>query len=68
MADRPRKTIEVIPLRDQINARIKLTTSTQARRALCLVLESVLHASGNYRGFSYIDGWKGTEDWNHWYH
>lgn len=62
-----RKTVTVDWLKSQLNHRIKNAPTLTERMALCLVLESILHEVGNYRGFSYLDGWTGTEDWRHWY-
>ena len=51
-----RKTIRVDHVRDYINDRIALSVDdqTQARRALALVIEDILHETGNYHGFQYL--------------
>ena len=54
MANR-RKTVEVAWLRELVNARLeKSTCSPEVRRGMASVLESVLHETGNYRGFQYL--------------
>lgn len=30
------------------------------REGLCIALENVLHSTGNYKGFHYVDGWQHT--------
>jgi len=54
---RARKTITVESLRDKVNFMIEATPDdmTRERQALAMVLESVLHDTGNYHGFQYRD-------------
>lgn len=49
-----RKTIRISTLVDKINQILTSTTLKQSQKAtICAVLESVLHDTGNYNGFSY---------------
>ena len=50
-----RKTIEVEMLKVKVNAMLKDSTcDPQVRLGMCSVLESALHATGNYSGFRYL--------------
>lgn len=50
-----RKTYEVEKLKGLVNRRLDaLTTSPEVRRELALLLETVLHETGNYQGFGYL--------------
>ena len=57
-----RKTIEVAKVRDTINEMIEyswrhhLNTGEAGRYSLGIALESILHDTGNYKGFKYLDG------------
>jgi hypothetical protein len=52
-----RKTISVDSIRERVNTRIAHREGTaDSRRALGALLESILHDSGNYKGFRYLDG------------
>jgi hypothetical protein len=43
----------------QINGYLTLdTVSSTEKKALCFVVERVLHDTGNYKGFSYLNGEK----------
>jgi hypothetical protein len=59
-----RKTYSVNDLTMKVNGYIKAATiSTDEKRALCILIESVLHETGNYQGFSYNFDWnKATEE------
>jgi hypothetical protein len=51
-----RKTIEVSTLKAKINHMLTLDTLTQEyKSALCMLLENVLHDTGNYNGFNYLN-------------
>jgi hypothetical protein len=51
-----RKTISVAPLIETVNAMLKNSAPDQSdiRKGMMLVLEEVLHSSGNYKGFRYL--------------
>ena len=52
-----RKTFNVKDLVDKMNDRLKNSTcSPEARFGMISVLESILHETGNYRGFTYLEG------------
>lgn len=63
-----RKTMSVDLWRHKINDRIRLEEDMQARRALCSLLSDMLMDADRYRGFYYIDGWKGVDEWRHQYY
>jgi hypothetical protein len=48
-----RKTIAVEAIRDRANVMLEVQSTPEARRAVALLLESVLLATDNYRGFKY---------------
>lgn len=51
-----RRTIHVETLRAKVNSMIAASTcSPPERLAMANVLETVLHDTGNYRGFAYLD-------------
>lgn len=54
---RKKKTIQVSYLREKINKMILFSENknVNGREALIVLAESILHESGNYRGFGYID-------------
>lgn len=53
---RQRRTLRVDDLRAKVNAMLATSTCSPAERgAMATVLESVLHDTGNYRGFRYLD-------------
>lgn len=55
-----RKTIEVENLRRLVNGMLALDTlSEDNRKSLCVLLDRVLHETGNYRGFNYVDWMNG---------
>lgn len=49
-----RKTIEVEAIRDRVNTMLEVQSTPEARRAVAVLLESVLMATGNYHGFKYL--------------
>lgn len=51
-----RKTFDVATLKRDVNERLRASTcSPEARFAMASVLATVLHATGNYNGFKYIE-------------
>jgi hypothetical protein len=51
-----RKTIPVETLTAKVNSMLALSTCSPVERlAMADVLEAVLHDTGNYRGFGYLD-------------
>ena len=52
----PRKTLNVDQLLKDVNESLAISTcSSETRQGMINVLENVLHATGNYRGFGYLD-------------
>lgn len=51
-----RKTIAVLELKDKVNGMLKdsVPEMAQGREALCVLMDSVLHETGNYAGFNYL--------------
>jgi hypothetical protein len=55
------KTVKVSHLVEQVNRMLKLSTCTDVERlVMCTVLEAVLHNTGNYAGYTYLDTEDGT--------
>lgn len=54
---KPRKTFQVADLREQINSMLLNTKDEyiEGREWSCSILEDVLHKTGNYNGFWYLD-------------
>lgn len=51
-----RKTFDVEALRQSVNTRLQLSTcSPEERMAMFSILEEVLIATGNYKGFNFTD-------------
>lgn len=63
-----RKTFNVERFRDMVNAQIKRCDSLEGRKELCDLLTEVLMQADRYRGFMYLDGWKGVEEYHHRYY
>jgi hypothetical protein len=63
-----RKTASVEALKTDINRRIAHEPEREARRALCYLLSDILSRANWYRGFRYLDGWHGVEDYRHEYY
>lgn len=58
-----RKTIEVETLKGLINKRLAdKGTAVEARKELASLLSHVLHSTGNYSGFNYLDWMEGGVD------
>ena len=56
----PNKTIRVADLLEYANHQLASDKiADEVKGGMCSMIERVLMNSGNYRGFSYIDGWKG---------
>lgn len=53
------KTVQVYDLVNIFNKKIETAKSTEERLTLCSALEGILHMTGNYRGFQYLDWGKG---------
>lgn len=49
-----RKTISVEAVKDRANTMLEVQSTPEARRAVAVLLESVLQATGNYKGFRYL--------------
>ena len=50
-----RKTISVSSLKQKVNKMLALSTGRHSERfGMIQVLESILHETGNYRGFRYL--------------
>ena len=57
MAKIARKTVEVGTLLRRVNYFLAAENSTaEEREVMCTFIEGVLHDTGNYRGFRYLDG------------
>lgn len=54
---RKRKTIEVSAIREKVNKMLleSADENVEGRNALIVFIGSILHESGNYHGFGYID-------------
>ena len=53
---RKRKTVDVTDLRIRINDMLRLSQcNREVRRGMIAVLEGVLHDTGNYKGFRYLE-------------
>ena len=48
-----RKTIAVQDVLDRANMMLQTQSTQHGRQAVYVLLESVLHATGNYKGFKY---------------
>ena len=56
MAKPKRKTIEVGTLLHRVNYFLASKNSTaEEREVMCTFIEGVLHDTGNYRGYAYLD-------------
>ena len=62
-----RKTVDIAPLKERINERISQSQDENVRKELCLMLEFILFDADAYKGFQYINGWHGVEDYRHRY-
>lgn len=63
-----RKTTDLGALIVSVNRRIAASESVEARAALCWLLTDTLMDAGRYRGFRYIGGWQGVEEYRHYYY
>ena len=53
---RAKKTIAVERVKNLVNAYLKgENSSTEGRRAVTALLEIILHETGNYNGFNYLE-------------
>mgnify|MGYP001108517802 CR=1 FL=1 len=56
MAKIARKTVEVGTLLHRVNYFLKnAETTADEREVMCTFIEGVLHDTGNYRGYAYLD-------------
>jgi NDP-sugar pyrophosphorylase family protein len=56
------KTFKVADLLEQVNyALSNKEIPEDMKYGMCSLLEGILHATGNYKGFYYVDGWQGVE-------
>lgn len=61
-----RKTVDVAYLVERCNKMLRLdTVSDDFRKGVSSVLESVLHHTGNYKGYNYIK-WCDEGGWQRW--
>jgi len=59
---RKRQTIRVSEILESANLALSLETIPQnEKRGVCMMLDGILHATGNYHGFRYLDGWPAAE-------
>jgi hypothetical protein len=64
-----RKTVEVADIQEFVNHNLQRDNlSEEAKAGMCSLLEKVLHDTGNYRGFMYDGGYKGTETYKRMYY
>lgn len=49
-----RKTIPVADIKDRINKYLATILSHDAKQGFVVLLESILHDTGNYQGFEYL--------------
>lgn len=59
---RKRSTIKVAALVERVNRMLETAKTDERRQALCVLIESVLHETGGYAGFNYVDWMKGGSD------
>lgn len=61
---KPRKTIEVEVVRNFANNYLSLSEdeAVDQRIGISGLLEAVLHESGNYKGFRYLDGMQDVDE------
>lgn len=52
---RAKKTIKVEDLKNRINNGIRRGLTKEIRLTLAIVLADILHETGNYKGFNYIE-------------
>jgi hypothetical protein len=58
-----KKTIKVEELKNQLNEMLAhSSTAPDFRLGLCAAVEVLLHSTGNYKGFKYIDFEPGSSD------
>ena len=51
-----RKTIKVTEVKEMINGMLASEySSNEEKSVLCLALEDILHRTGNYQGFGYLN-------------
>jgi hypothetical protein len=57
-----RATVRVSVLKAKFNDYLRQGISESERKALCVAIENVLHETGNYQGFNYVDWLEGGAD------
>jgi len=58
-----RKTVSVKSLVDKANEYLALDTISQdKKKTISFFIESILHETGNYRGFSHLFPWENTDE------
>lgn len=63
------KTISVGHVLERVNTQLASNEiPEQTKWGICSLIENILHDSGNYAGFNYIDGWNGIETPRRIYH
>jgi len=56
------KTFKVADLLEKVNHSLSSKeVPEESKYGMCSILESVLHSTGNYAGFFYVDTWQGVE-------
>jgi hypothetical protein len=51
-----RKTFDVTAMREAVNRQLaRPEVSEEYRKGMCSILEHVLHETGNYNGYNYVD-------------
>jgi hypothetical protein len=50
-----KKSVKVIDMVTRANNMLLQPISQERKEAICIFVESFLHETGNYRGFSYLD-------------
>lgn len=64
-----RKTIQVGDLLERANFMLRNdAVSEDEKSGIAMMIETVLHATDNYSGFSYVDGYHGEESFKRHYH
>lgn len=59
-----KKTININDLKDRINNSLKsIDLSLQEKSSLANLLEAILHETGNYKGFMFLNHKEGTPTW-----
>jgi hypothetical protein len=65
---RPRSSLKITEIKELFNTRIEKAPTYEARIALCLALESMLHTARCYHGFRYSNNVTPEAGEDHYYH